>query len=228
MRVLVAEDEDNIRDGLIEVLEREGYAAIGARDGREALDLYERERPDFLCLDIMMPKLNGYDVCREIRKRDAAVPIVFISAKSEEVDRVLGLELGADDFIMKPFGVREVIARIRAVTRRVYAHRAKEARPGSFQMRDLEIVPAELRARREDAMIDLSLREVRILEFFHQNPGRVLERNEIFDACWGRQYFPNSRTLDQHIVQLRKRIERDHKTPEIIQTVHGAGYRYEP
>ena len=150
MRVLVAEDEDNIRDGLIEVLEREGYAAIGARDGREALDLYERERPDFLCLDIMMPKLNGYDVCREIRKRDAAVPIVFISAKSEEVDRVLGLELGADDFIMKPFGVREVIARIRAVTRRVYAHRAKEARPGSFQMRDLEIVPAELRARRED------------------------------------------------------------------------------
>ena len=228
MRVLVAEDEDNIRDGLIEVLEREGYAAIGARDGREALDLYERERPDFLCLDIMMPKLNGYDVCREIRKRDAAVPIVFISAKSEEVDRVLGLELGADDFIMKPFGVREVLARIRAVTRRVYAHRAKEARPGSCQMRDLEIVPAELRARREDAMIDLSLREVRILEFFHQNPGRVLERNEIFDACWGRQYFPNSRTLDQHIVQLRKRIERDHKTPEIIQTVHGAGYRYEP
>lgn len=228
MRVLVAEDEDNIRDGLIEVLEREGYAAIGARDGCEALDLYEREHPDFLCLDIMMPKMNGYDVCREIRKRNAAVPIVFISAKSEEVDRVLGLELGADDFIMKPFGVREVIARIRAVTRRVYAHRAQEARPGSFQMRDLEIVPAELRARRDDTVIDLSLREVRILEFFHQNPGRVLERNEIFDACWGRQYFPNSRTLDQHIVQLRKRIERDHKTPEIIQTVHGAGYRYEP
>jgi two-component system, OmpR family, alkaline phosphatase synthesis response regulator PhoP len=228
MRVLVAEDEDNIRDGLLEVLEREGYSVMGARDGREALDMYSSEHPDFLCLDIMMPKMNGYDVCREVRKRDANIPIVFISAKSEEVDRVLGLELGADDFIMKPFGVREVIARIRAVTRRVYAHRAKEARPGSFVMKDLEIIPAELRARRGDTVIDLSLREAKILEYFHTNPGRVLERNEIFDACWGRQYFPNSRTLDQHIVQLRKRIEADPKSPEIIQTVHGAGYRYEP
>ncbi|HNT87451.1 MAG TPA: response regulator transcription factor [Candidatus Hydrogenedentes bacterium] len=227
MKVLVAEDDENIRNGLMEVLTREGYAPLPARDGQEALDLFRSEAPDFICLDIMMPKINGYDVCRAVRKLNPRIPIVFISAKSEEVDKVLGLELGGDDFIMKPFGVREVVARIRAVTRRAMAARGPETQSPPFRMLDLEVLPAELRARRGKQVIDLSLRDVRLLELFHRNKGRVLDRNTLLDHGWGRDYFPNSRALDQHISQLRKRIERDPKEPAIILTVHGVGYRYD-
>jgi DNA-binding response OmpR family regulator len=226
MKVLVAEDDDNIRLGLAEILEREGYEVVQAADGEAALASFDRKRPDFVCLDIMMPAKNGYDVCREIRKRDAQVPIMFISAKSEEIDRVLGLELGGDDYLMKPFGVREVTARIRAITRRTLASRASQA-VASFRVGDLDVFPAELRARRGEEVIDLSLREVKLLQCFHDHPGQVLDRNTLLDHCWGQDYFPNSRTLDQHIAQLRKHIELDPKRPRIIQTVHGAGYRYE-
>lgn len=229
MKVLVAEDDDNIRNGLIEILEEEGYVALGAKDGQEALDLIGGQAPDFVCLDIMMPKVNGYDVCREIRRRDSAMPIIFITAKSEEVDKVVGLELGADDYISKPFGVREVIARIRAVTRRCMAARAGSARQPSaaaFRMRDLEVFPQELRAKRGDEVIDLSLRDIRILQLLSENAGKVLDRATLFREAWGVDHIPNSRTLDQHVSQLRKRIERDAKNPEIILTVHGVGYRY--
>ena len=121
MKVLIAEDDHNIRSGLEEILQDEGYETVVAEDGNQALALYRSESPDFLCLDIMMPGVNGYEVCREVRRSDPDVPIIFISAKSEEIDKVVGLELGADDFILKPFGVREVLARIRAVTRRYLA-----------------------------------------------------------------------------------------------------------
>ena len=227
MKVLIAEDDEHIRNGLAEVLEGEGYQTLAARDGEEALDIYAREKPDFVCLDIMMPGVDGYEVCRRIRARDASVPVIFISAKSEEIDRVVGLELGADDFIMKPFGVREVIARIRAVTRRCMAARKPDMRPSSFTLEDLEVFPVELRARRGDAVIDLSLRDVKILELLHCRKGEVVDRNTFFDVCWGMHHMPNSRTLDQHISQLRKRIERDAKNPVIIRTVHGVGYRYD-
>ncbi len=232
MKVLIAEDDDHIREGLAEVLRGEGYATLLAANGREALDLYAKEKPDFLCLDIMMPGVDGYSVCREIRRQDDAVPIIFISAKSEEIDRVVGLELGADDFIMKPFGVREVVARIRAVTRRCLAAKHVAGTNGApdslpFALGDFEVFPAELRGRRGDQVIDLSLREVSILRLLHQNQGKVVTRDMFFNACWGLDYMPDSRTLDQHISQLRKRIEIDPKNPHIIKTVHGAGYRYE-
>ncbi|MCH8960950.1 MAG: response regulator transcription factor, partial [Bacteroidetes bacterium] len=139
----------------------------------------------------------------------------------------VGLELGADDFIVKPFGVKEVVARIRAVTRRCFALRAPAPDGEPFTLGDLEVIPTELRARRGGAVIDLSLRDLSILRLFHDRPGAVLDRNTIFNRCWGVDYFPNSRTLDQHISQLRKRIERDPRSPEIIRTVHGAGYRYD-
>ena len=226
MRVLIAEDDINIRNGLVEVLEREGYATAAAANGTEALDAFARLKPAFVLLDIMMPGVNGYDVCREIRKRDGAVPIIFISAKSEEIDRVLGLELGADDFVMKPFGIREVVARIRAVTRRVM-HNGTGAASSTFVMGDLEVIPRELRARREGVSFDLSLREVKILELLHARRGQVVDRDTFFNVCWGLDYAPNSRTLDQHIAQLRKKVERDVKEPLIIRTVHGAGYRFD-
>jgi len=228
MKVLIAEDDDHTRRGLSDILEGEGYETVCARDGRQALTLLRRESPDFVCLDIMMPGVDGYEVCREIRRDNPDVPIIFISAKSEEIDKVLGLELGADDFIVKPFGVKEVVARIRAVTRRcLRAQEVPDEPPTSFQIADLDVSPTELRARRGDQTIDLSLRDVKILKFLSRNEGKALDRNAIFDHCWGMNYFPNSRTLDQHISQLRKRIEIDPKNPRIIRTVHGVGYRYD-
>jgi DNA-binding response OmpR family regulator len=227
MKVLIAEDDRLTRDGLIEILAREGYLPIPAADGEEALKLYHEEKPDFVCLDIMMPGLSGYDVCRELRSRDPTLPIIFISAKSEEIDRVVGLELGADDFIMKPFGVREVVARIRSVTRRYMVHRQKPEQDAPFQMGELKIVPTELRAYRGDLSIDLSLRDICILRILFQNRGSVVIRDTLFDNCWGQRYLPSSRSLDQHISQLRKRIESSPKAPTIIQTVHGHGFRYE-
>lgn len=226
MKVLLAEDDKFIREGLAEILRIEGYRVVLAGDGESALRLFESESPDFVCLDIMMPKASGYDVCRRMRAARPLVPIIFISAKSEEIDKVVGLELGADDFIVKPFGVKEVVARIRAVTRRCVAAAATE-RPESFRMDDLEVFPSELRARRGEKTIDLSLRDVKILELFHRRRGQVLDRNTIFNECWGEDHFPNSRTLDQHISQLRKRIEISPKEPKLIRTVHGAGYRFE-
>ena len=225
MKVLIAEDDVHIREGLVEVLAGEGYETIAAADGQAALDAYDAERPDFVCLDIMMPGMDGYEVCRAIRRKDTSIPVIFISAKSEEIDRVVGLELGADDFIMKPFGVREVIARIRAVTRRCMQARPKSNGSERFTLGDIEVSPAELRARRGTDVIDLSLRDVKILEALHRRKGEVVDRNTLFDECWGQDYMPSSRTLDQHVSQLRKRIEKDPKDPLIIQTVHGVGYR---
>jgi len=226
MRVLLAEDDDLTRDGLAEVLTEEGYDVALATDGSTALASFREQQPDFVCLDIMMPGMNGYDVCRAIRRTDPDIPIIFISAKSEEIDKVVGFEIGADDFIVKPFGVREVVARIRAVTRRCIAA-SPSPRRNSFEIADLVIHPDELRALRGDQSIELSLRDVSLLELFSTNAGKVLDRNTIFNHCWGEDYFPNSRTLDQHISQLRKRIELTPKSPRIIRTVHGAGYRYE-
>ncbi|HEY3323064.1 MAG TPA: response regulator transcription factor [Planctomycetota bacterium] len=231
MKILVAEDDENILQGLCEILSAEGYRTLAARNGNEALALFEKERPDFVCLDIMMPGQNGYDVCRQLRRSAPAVPIVFISAKSEEIDKVIGLELGADDFIVKPFGVKEVVARIRAVTRRCLAaqpgNAASENRAASFEIGDLVVYPNELRARRGDAVLDLSLRDVKLLEFFSRNKGKVLDRGVLYNHGWGYDFLPNSRTLDQYMSQLRKRIEIDPQNPVIIRTVHGIGYRYD-
>jgi DNA-binding response OmpR family regulator len=227
MRVLLAEDDPLTRQGLREILEAEGYDVIQAEDGRQALALFEAELPDFVCLDIMMPEINGYDVCRRMRADRAEVPIVFITAKSDEIDKVLGLELGADDFIVNPFGVKEVVARIRAVTRRCHSSPQETSPLSSFTMGDLEVLPAELRARRGDQVIELSLRDVKILDLLYRHRGEVLDRNTIFNHCWGQSYLPSSRTLDQHISQLRKRIEIDAKNPHLIRTVHGAGYRFD-
>ena len=226
MKVLVAEDDAYIREGLVEILEGEGYETVQAADGDEALRLYHREEPDFVCLDIMMPGRSGFDVCREIRKHDEGLPLIFVSAKSEEIDKVLGLELGADDFITKPFGVKEVIARIRAVSRRCLARPTSRA-GDDFTLGDLRVLPAQLRALRGDEVLDLSLRDVKLLRTFADNPGVVLDRDTLFNRCWGLNYLPSSRSLDQHISQLRKRIEVDPRQPRIIRTVHGVGYRYD-
>ena len=229
MKILIAEDDLYTREGLIDILEGEGFYVVAAENGTRAIELFKSENPDCICLDIMMPEINGYDVCKAIRKEDLQVPVIFLSAKSEEIDKVLGLELGADDYISKPFGVREVIARIRAVLRRSYNSQNKSSEKtefGDFTIADLVVYPSELKALKNNLTIELSPRDIRILKLFSRNKGKVLDRDNIYDAGWGLSHMPNSRTLDQHISQLRKKIENDPGNPEIIRTVHNAGYRY--
>jgi DNA-binding response OmpR family regulator len=230
MKILIAEDDLRTREGLCAIFDAEGYEVVTACDGDEALARFTADRPDVVCLDIMMPGKSGYEVCREIRRHDESVPVLFISAKSEEIDKVLGLEIGADDYIVKPFGVREVAARVRALIRRSKRRQGatvEGAAAVAFTMDDLRIVPDELRAYRGDTSIELSPRDVSILTLLNENTGKVCSRDHIFDVCWGLNYCPNSRSLDQHISQLRRRIERDPHAPTIVRTVHGAGYRYE-
>lgn len=227
MKILVVEDDPLTREGLSELLMREGYEVELAGDGTEGLEKYRALKPNLVCLDVMMPNLSGYDLCREIRKTNPRVPIVFITAKAEEIDTVVGLELGADDYIAKPFGRQEVLARIRALLRRASMAGRREAEPYRFEMEDLEVVPEELRAYRDGQAMDLSPRDVAILDHLYHNRGRVVDRDSLFDVAWGSHYLPNSRSLDQHISQLRKRIEKDPRNPSIIRTVHGAGYRFE-
>ncbi len=226
MNILIAEDDANILEGLTDLLEAEGHYVTPCRDGEAAWQAYRRQRPDMLLLDIMMPRLDGYSLCKQIRKQDEITPLIFLSAKSEEVDKVLGLELGADDFIMKPFGTREVIARIRAVSRRQQRSESKSSATESFVIADLRIEPGEMCAWRGGQAIDLSAREIHVLQYLAQHQGQVVTRDALFDYAWGRDYSPNSRTLDQQISKLRKLVELDSKTPKIIQTVHGMGYRY--
>ena len=225
MKILLADDDPITLDALHSCVESEGFATLLACDGREALALWERHRPDLLCLDIMMPHIDGYEVCRRVRASDLQVPVLFLSAKSEEIDVVVGLQLGADDFIRKPFGKHELLARIRVALRRTVA-RTGPCR--SFAMHDLIVYRRELRAERNGRSIDLSPREAAILELLHEQAGAVVDRDTLLNRCWGIDYFPESRTLDQHIAKLRKRIEADPATPTIIETVRGVGYRYRP
>lgn len=232
MTILLAEDDVHIREGLSDMLEREGYQVISAENGQVAIDKYRNHNIDFVILDIMMPLLDGYSVCRQIRQHNDSIPIIFLSAKSEEIDKVLGLELGADDYINKPFGVAEVRARIKAVARRCLAQKntASDTALGDnnqFSFADLTVLPNELRAKRGNEIIELSLREIKILQCLKNHQGKVVTRDMLFDFVWGYDHCPNSRTLDQHISKLRKSIEPNPQHPTLIQTVHGQGYRYE-
>ncbi len=223
MRVLVADDDPVTREALTACLRMEGYEPLPAADGAEALQLATERRPDVVCLDIMMPALDGFEVCRRLRERDRTTPVIFISAKNEEIDVVAGLELGADDFLRKPFGRHEFLARVRAALRRAVR---RPAPPRSFTLRRLTVFPDELRAVRDGGSIDLTPREASILALLHEHAGRPVPRDVFLDRCWGLDYFPDSRTLDQHILVLRKKIEPDPARPEIIETVRGVGYRF--
>jgi DNA-binding response OmpR family regulator len=223
MRVLIADDDPITLDSVAACLAAEGFLPLTAHDGEEALALWRKKKPELLCLDIMMPRLGGYEVCRAVRAEDPHVPILFLSAKSEEVDVVVGLELGADDFLRKPCGKHELLARVRATLRRSQG-RTRDRR--SFQLHDLTVYPRELRAERDGSLIDLTPRETSILELLHERAGEVVDRDTLLTRCWGLDYFPESRTLDMQIAKLRRRIERDPTQPEIIETVRGSGYRH--
>ena len=226
MKVLVAEDDPNMLTAILDILATDGHQGVGAADGLEALRKFTDEKPDFVCLDIMMPGKNGYEVCREIRAQDRRVPVVFLSAKSEEIDKVVGLELGADDYIMKPFGMREFLARVRAIGRRTEVAAEADVE-GDFTMGDLKVAVREMRARRGETVIDLTARELRILQVLYSNRRSVLSREALFTKCWGGSLYPGSRALDQTVAQLRKKIEVDPRHPVLVETVRGVGYRYD-
>lgn len=224
LKILIIEDDINIASGLVQLMQLEGYQARAVHDGQQGLDVYKNEPFDLLIVDIMMPVMDGYELCKSIRKTDQDTPIIFLSAKSDEIDKVVGLELGADDFISKPFGAREVIARIHAIMRR---QNPQNKTTEEFKLADLKVSPTANRAYRDDQTIELSSRDIKILLLFKQHLGQVITRDMISDTAWGHDYLFNSRAIDQHIFQLRKRIEIDPQNPLIIQTVHGEGFRYE-
>ena len=227
MKILIAEDDKHILNGMSDLLEKEGYIIIKAVNGKVALKLFEKFQPDFIILDIMMPELDGYSVCRAIRKLNEDVPILFLSAKDEEIDRVIGLELGADDYMNKPFGIHELRARIKAIAKRyLKSKHSNLSKEDHFQFGDLKVYPTELYAKRNDLIIELTLREIKILECLYQYKNQVVTRDMLFDYVWGYDFLPNSRTLDQHISKLRKQIEINPSIPTLIKTVHGIGYRH--
>ena len=225
MKILIADDDPVTREALTACLRSDGFEPLPAADGAEALAVAHEHHPDMICLDIMMPRIDGYEVCRRLRARDKATPVLFLSAKNEEIDVVAGLELGADDFLRKPFGRQEFLARVRAALRRTGA---RSGRRRELAMGDLTVFPDELRATRNGTAIELSPRETSILCLLHERAGCPVSRDAFLDRCWGLDYFPDSRTLDQHILVLRKKIEADPSQPQVIETVRGVGYRFRP
>jgi DNA-binding response OmpR family regulator len=225
--ILIAEDDHELRLGLIDLLEIEGYRVIPCADGAQALAAYQRETPDLLLLDVMMPELSGYDLCRKIRKSDNQTPIILLTAKGEEIDKVVGLELGADDYVTKPFGLHELRARITAVLRRSRNNGNNSATtlPDRFTIAGIVIDRKNYRLEQNGVVTALTPREMKLLDVFYSRPDQAIERNELLNAAWGIDYLGTTRTLDQHIAQLRKKLETDPANPKIILTVHGVGYR---
>ncbi len=233
-RVLIAEDDADIRLGLVATLESEGYDVVAASDGAQALKLYPQQKYDLVVLDVMMPRASGYDVCRELRAAGAATPVLFLTAKGEEVDKVVGLKLGADDYVVKPFGVRELLARVEALLRRGRASAAATALAGGSAPAVFRLGVAEIDRRAFSARLpgrgpeSLTARELRLAEVLAAHPGETLTRDRLLNAVWGLGYSGTTRTLDQHVAQLRKKVEPDPESPRAILTVHGVGYRFSP
>ena len=237
--ILLAEDDPSVRSALTDALESDGYTVVPAADGAEALALCAASRPDLLLLDIMMPKRSGYEVCTELRRTDPLLPILFLTAKATEADAVLGLGLGADDYIAKPFGLSELLARVRAALRRASASAGsagfQPATGGSgapspslapFPFGPCTVDPARYLLHRPSAPdLPLTDRELRLLHLFAAHPGEVLTRDRLLDDLWGVHYAGTTRTLDQHIAQLRRKLG---PASLHLQTVHRLGYRYLP
>ena len=222
-RLLVVEDDDTIRETVAEALEMEGFAVTAATNGRSAWDLLSRDSYDLVVLDLMLPGINGLDLCRQLRQGSTPPLILVVSARDTETDRVLGLEVGADDYLIKPFGMRELVARCRALLRR---QRTPLPTTSSLEHLDLELYPGECRVTRAGIEIRLSPKEYKLLELFMQHPRRVWSRDKLLERLWGFDYFGDPKTVDVHIRWLREKIEDDPSAPQHVQTVRGFGYRF--
>jgi two-component system alkaline phosphatase synthesis response regulator PhoP len=227
LKILIVDDEKDIVDLVAYNLEKEGYETLKALDGEKALQIVRTKTPDLVILDLMLPGIQGLEVCKRIRKvtETAAIPIIMLTAKGEEIDKVLGLEVGADDYITKPFSVKELLARVKAVLRRSEARRAAD-QGEVFEFRGLRIDFKSYEVTVDGRKISLSPTEFRLLKFLSRNPGRVYSREQILDRVWGDDAFVEPRTVDVHVRRLRARIEKDVNSPNYIVTVRGAGYKF--
>jgi len=230
-KILIVEDDKTLLEVLRYNLTKEGYDVSTAVDGFQALDCAESERPDLIILDIMLPRLDGLDICRILRKKELTMPIIMLTAKVEEVDKVVGLELGADDYVTKPFKMRELLARVRAMLRRVEMIQREggpleEAVP-RIMVGELEIDAARHEVSLRGSPVGLSLKEFDLLAFLAKNRGQVLSRDVLLDKVWGYDYVGDTRTVDVHIRWLRQKIETDPSNPKYLSTVRGVGYKFE-
>lgn len=242
-KILVIEDEGSIRIGLVDNLTFEGYRVIAAENGVVGLELFERELPDLVILDVMMPGLDGLEVCRRIRGLRSATPILMLTAKCSEVDKVVGLEIGADDYLTKPFGMRELFARVKALLRRIQSISESAAKNGeasaaasdadakaraaeALQFGEVEVDFRAYRARRGGKEISLSAKEFELLRFLANNADIPVTRDQLLDQVWGYNSYPTTRTVDNFIARLRHKVEEFPDRPRHIITVHGVGYKF--
>jgi DNA-binding response OmpR family regulator len=221
--ILLVEDEEAVQKLLAFPLEQEGFRVLQARDGAEALESFEQERIDLVVLDLMLPKVDGLDVCRRLRAR-STVPIIMLTARDDELDKVVGLELGADDYITKPFSIREFRSRVRALLRRS-ALGARESEPELIALDGIEIDAGKRTVRANGRLVDLTYVEFELLKTMAGKPGRVFTRQALLEALWGDAAYREQRTIDVHVRHLREKLERDPREPELILTVRSVGYR---
>ena len=221
-RILIVDDEPEIVRGLEDNLRFEGYETVSATSGRDGLALALREAPDLVLLDVAMPALSGWDVCRELRRKGIDVPVIMLTARGAEADRVLGLELGADDYVTKPFSLRELLARVREVLRRPGPRQKFE----EFAFGDVRVRLRSRQAFRAGREVRLTRKEFDLLVYLIEHRGEVVTRERLLDEVWGYERFPTTRTVDTHVLRLRRKFEADPDRPGLIQTVHGQGYRF--
>ena len=224
--VLIVEDEESFVEALVVGLKREGFRVVVARDGLEALERFDAARPDLVLLDVMLPKMSGVDVCREIRTK-SRVPVIMVTAKGSEIDTVVGLEVGADDYVTKPYRLRELVARMRAVMRRSPGDDANGPGGDAIEVGEVWLDPSRHEVGVRGKELNLPLKEFELLELLLENAGRVLTRETLIDRVWGPHYVGDTKTLDVHIKRLRAKIEDDPSQPTRITTIRGLGYRYE-
>ncbi|MBI4254314.1 MAG: response regulator transcription factor [Candidatus Rokubacteria bacterium] len=221
-RILIVDDEPAIVQGLEDNLRFEGYQTVSATNGADGLALALSDAPDLVLLDITLPAMSGWDVCRELRRRGVDVPVIMLTARGAEADRVLGLELGADDYVPKPFSLRELLARVRAVLRRPGPRRKFE----EFAFGDVRVRLRGRQVFKAGREVRLTRKEFDLLVFLVEHRGEVVTRERLLDEVWGYERFPTTRTVDTHILRLRRKFEADPNRPAVIETVHGQGYRF--
>ena len=224
-RILVVEDDPAILRGLSDNLRLESYEVVTAADGEAGDRLAHEARPDLIVLDLMLPKLSGYELCRRLRSEGLTTPILMLTARGEEADRVLGLDLGADDYVTKPFSVRELLARIRALLRRAHPPRPL---PDEVRFGDVVVDFRSYEAMRGGTPVDMTPKEFQLLRLLAARAGEVVSRGELLEDVWGYETLPNTRTVDNHVASLRAKLEPDTSGTRHIQTVHAVGYKFVP
>jgi DNA-binding response OmpR family regulator len=222
-KILVVEDDPHILLGLEEILKSEDYIVAVCKRGDKAVEMVAKERPALVVLDVMLPGLSGYDVCKQLRAKKITVPILMLTAKGQELDKVIGLDCGADDYVTKPFGVRELVARINALMRR--CSRETDNGEAVFKIGECSIDPKRFQLQRGKVTEELTAKELKLLQLFHKHPQEVFSRDKLLNEVWGYNYFGTTRTLDQVIVQLRKKLGDSADNPRHLLTVHGVGYK---